>query len=118
MLVSIGHERRVEGVGYLHAKCDTRVESHGNHRRRMGGLQCIPQPVIHPCGIEGDAVEPGGYTVSVEQCIDAGWRDAVAIQIKLFSSRRDGRAGSLRSEERRGGKECIRTCRSWWLRVH
>src|SRR3546814_19235322 len=25
---------------------------------------------------------------------------------------------SLRSEERRGGKECVRTCRSWWSRGH
>src|SRR3546814_13724234 len=27
-------------------------------------------------------------------------------------------AAAPRSEERRGGKECVRTCRSWWSAYH
>src|SRR3546814_11271981 len=29
-----------------------------------------------------------------------------------------GREGGGRSEERRGGNECVSTCRSWWSRHH
>src|SRR3546814_16612331 len=35
---------------------------------------------------------------------------------QLLYTRRVG--GPARSEERRGGKECVRTCRSWWSPNH
>src|SRR3546814_12548011 len=42
------------------------------------------------------------------QCVDADARPAGCVAIDLFGE------GSIRSEERRVGKECVSQCRSRW----
>src|SRR3546814_8707317 len=50
------------------------------------------------------------------QCVDV---DADGDRADHLTGRRvDDRHGYLRSEERRGGKECVSTCRSRWSPEH
>src|SRR3546814_13385949 len=65
-------------------------------KRVPGGASCPP-------GAQGD----GNGTGSGQACVclrGRRWHPAVA-------------GGDGGSEERRGGKECVRTCRSWWSPV-
>src|SRR3546814_13468520 len=45
--------------------------------------------------------------------LDAGEQARYANQVRFFQKRIDS-AAEVRSEERRGGKECVSTCRSRW----
>src|SRR3546814_10957298 len=67
-------------------------------------------------------------------CMAAGWERAWRRGVALRAVRRRGGRGELldgwkrdfnlgvedrlRSEERRVGKECVSTCRSWWSPYH
>src|SRR3546814_13060074 len=58
-----------------------------------------------------------GARLIAEGVIAQGWIDE---RIKQFTTLFEGEfeAGQSRSEERRVGKECVRTCRSGWSPYH
>src|SRR3546814_18825890 len=75
-------------------------------------------------GVSTDAEAPYGPVVSaahkakveawIQPCADEGAE--LVIDGRGFTLK--GHEDGFRSEERRGGKECVRTCRLWWLPKH
>src|SRR3546814_20265305 len=58
-------------------------------------------------------------TYSGQDHVNVGYGDDVTI-LELAETVKDvvGFEGEIRSEERRGGKECVSTCRSGWSEVN
>src|SRR3546814_13610865 len=86
---------------------------HGKARRGLEGAveQGDGVAAIEVEGLDGLVVEPGGLV--------GGACEGVALSIgrhgrRLLCDRESGRQTAARSEERRGGKECVSTGRSRW----
>src|SRR3546814_18137201 len=65
-----------------------------------------------PFGDESSALSPLALALRGSSGFD------LAADVRLDSERDTDDAADDRSEERRGGKECVSTCRSRWLSYH
>src|SRR3546814_11932372 len=86
---------------------------------RLGGLPRFPgvDAAAQPAGL----VEDEGLADQARHLLEAGRRLAHVLQnllardaIGQFELAKRGDHGCSKSEEHRGGKECVRRCRSWW----
>src|SRR3546814_14091893 len=75
-------------------------------------------------GIVADAVlEGGGEVIGVipQQLVDWVVAHRGVTKLEIVGSMHESKESRFdlsRTEERSVGKECVRTCRSWWLAAH
>src|SRR3546814_13184109 len=70
----------------------------------------IDDQYIYGIGVSNMKAGDAAYFCALKTLIDAGVKlkgDVILTYV----------VGELRSEERRVGKECVSTCRSWWVAV-
>src|SRR3546814_6907207 len=68
--------------------------------------------LIHPVRIARSSLRP------ITQAMSQPIRSREHPGVKCRRARKNFEISSIRSEERRVGKECVSTCRSWWSPYH
>src|SRR3546814_12836997 len=83
--------------------------------------EMLPAARAHGYGLVNRLVEPGKAleaALELARIVAANGPLAVQTAKKIVTESRDWRQADMRSEERRGGKECVSTCRSRWSPYH
>src|SRR3546814_15418737 len=88
------------------------------HSHRRGGVPGVPPPPISPVVLRSQVVVSGGRSV-----VGAGPRPRSMLLVPRGRGSENAPSGrgyerQTRSEGRRGGKECVSTCRHRWTREH
>src|SRR3546814_5283684 len=94
--------------------------SRGRHTRcaLVTGVQTCALPIYHIAPLlEGrDIFSANAIMTEIDQVAYANAALKSAVETALLDAA--ARTLSIRSEERRGGKECVSTCRSRWSPYH
>src|SRR3546814_16927366 len=86
------------------------VHAKGYGVRKLGSPEKVDADTIFPTGSTGKAVTTAAIAILVDEG-KMDWDDKVIDHLPDFRMHD-------RSEERRVGKECVRTCRSRWSPDH